>query len=164
MGLRHGLDADHLAAIDGLTRFNIAKQRNFARYCGALFSAGHGAAILFVASLLAVFASAWTPPFRPEPAGKLFSAAILLALGVSNLRLALVPPRASHPGQLFGMRTQMFAVVLRSSRPWQMVLVGVLFAMSFDALGQPHCSPRVPPRSAVPHWRPRLHSLSPSEW
>ena len=49
LGLKHGFDADHLATIDGLTRFNARHRRPFARYCGALFSLGHGALNLIVA-------------------------------------------------------------------------------------------------------------------
>ncbi len=34
LGLKHGFDADHLAAIDGLTRHNTRHGRGFARSCG----------------------------------------------------------------------------------------------------------------------------------
>jgi high-affinity nickel-transport protein len=135
LGLRHGLDADHLAAIDGLTRFNMVGRRGFAPYCGTLFSAGHSAAIFFAAAMLAVLASAWTPPHWLEPAGKIFSAAILLLLGVSNLRPGAADTRAAQHGHFTGLRAGLFAAVLRSSRPWQVILVGVLFAVSFDAFG-----------------------------
>src|SRR5262249_41866630 len=135
LGLRHGLDADHLAAIDGITRFNMIRRSGFAPYCGTLFSAGHSAAILFAAAMLAALASAWTPPHWLEPVGKIFSAAILLLLGVSNLRPAAADSRVSQHGHFTGVRTGLFAVVLRSSHPWQVILVGVLFAVSFDAFG-----------------------------
>jgi nickel/cobalt transporter (NiCoT) family protein len=135
LGLRHGLDADHLAAIDGLTRFNMIRRRGFAPYCGMLFSAGHSAAILFAAAVLATLAEAWTPPNWLESAGKIFSAAILLLLGFSNLRPAAGDLRVSQRGHFRGMRTTLFAFVLRSSRPWQVLLVGVLFAVSFDGFG-----------------------------
>ena len=134
LGLRHGLDADHLAAIDGLTRFNMLRRRRFAPYCGALFSAGHGGAIVLAATLLSGVASAWTPPVWLEWTGKLFSAATLLLLGVSNLRLA-VSPRSEADLSLSGLRAGIFGSTLRSSRAWQILLVGALFAVSFDALG-----------------------------
>ncbi|MCX7057509.1 MAG: hypothetical protein NTZ79_10025 [Proteobacteria bacterium] len=38
--MRHGLDADHLATIDGLTRFGRRAGVAHARYAGALFSFG----------------------------------------------------------------------------------------------------------------------------
>ena len=49
LGMRHGFDADHLAAIDGLTRLNQRPGLALARYCGALFSAGHGLVVLVIA-------------------------------------------------------------------------------------------------------------------
>lgn len=49
LGLKHGFDADHLATIDGLTRFNARKRPGLARYCGALFSLGHGAVVVAIA-------------------------------------------------------------------------------------------------------------------
>jgi nickel/cobalt transporter (NiCoT) family protein len=132
LGLRHGLDADHLAAIDGLTRFNMVRGRGFARFCGALFSAGHGAVIVTAASLLALWASAWTAPEWLDPTGKLISAAILLWLGTVNLRsLSSRSPAAP----IIGIRTTLLAGVVRSSHPWQILLVGAFFALSFDALG-----------------------------
>jgi len=135
LGLRHGLDADHLAAIDGLTRFNMTRRRKFAPYCGALFSAGHGGAIVLAATLLAGLASAWTPPVWLEWTGKLFSATTLLLLGASNLRLALSPRSAAQLLPMTGLRGGVLGVTLRSSRAWQIMLVGALFAVSFDALG-----------------------------
>ena len=36
-GAKHGLDADHLATIDGLTRYNLRQAPARARWCGSLF-------------------------------------------------------------------------------------------------------------------------------
>jgi high-affinity nickel-transport protein len=135
LGLRHGLDADHLAAIDGLTRSNMIRRRKFAPYCGALFSAGHGGAIVLAATLLTGLASAWTPPVWLEWTGKFFSAATLLLLGVSNLRPSISPRSAAQLLPLTGLRSSVFGATLYSSRAWQIMLVGALFAVSFDALG-----------------------------
>ena len=134
LGLRHGLDADHLAAIDNLTRFKMNKGRTFAPYCGALFAAGHGAAIVLAATALMRLASAWAPPAWFELAGKTLSAAVLLLLGLLNLLSVVTYRRASLPGRLTGVRTILFGFLLRSSQPWQIMLVGVLFAVSFDAV------------------------------
>ena len=42
LGARHGFDADHLATIDVLTRYNARTNPALARFCGALFSLAHG--------------------------------------------------------------------------------------------------------------------------
>jgi len=41
LGLRHGFDAGHLAAIDGMTCHNASERPALAAACGALFSIGH---------------------------------------------------------------------------------------------------------------------------
>jgi high-affinity nickel-transport protein len=43
LGLRHGVDPDHLAAIDGLSRLRPS------RWNGVLFAAGHGALVTLLA-------------------------------------------------------------------------------------------------------------------
>jgi high-affinity nickel-transport protein len=133
LGLRHGVDADHLAAIDGLTRCNAAARRSFAPYCGALFSAGHGGVILAAACGIAVLARQWSPPAWLVPAGAISSAAILLLLGLYNLYLVF-GARAGRPVQPTGLRSGALAPLLAVSRAWQVALVGALFALSFDAL------------------------------
>ena len=59
LGLKHGLDADHLAAIDGLSRLHAASGRpRLARCSGLLFAIGHGALVLLAAWWLQGHASA----------------------------------------------------------------------------------------------------------
>ena len=57
VGMRHGLDADHLAAIDGLTRVSARRGQAHARYCGALFSLGHGTVVLAIALMAGLLRS-----------------------------------------------------------------------------------------------------------
>jgi high-affinity nickel-transport protein len=133
LGLRHGLDADHLAAIDGVTRCNASSKHRFAPWCGVLFSAGHSGVILFVAMAMAVLAGRWDPPDWLAPTGTVISAGTLLLLGLMNLRGALTaqPNASSAPT---GLRSRLFAPILRAPGPWQVALVGALFAVSFDAV------------------------------
>ena len=49
LGLKHGMDLDHLATIDGIARSNAARNPRLARSSGFLFSAGHGAIVILVA-------------------------------------------------------------------------------------------------------------------
>jgi high-affinity nickel-transport protein len=62
LGLKHGFDADHLATIDGLTRFNARHGRPFARYCGALFSLGHGVVVVAIAIAVGLASEHWDAP------------------------------------------------------------------------------------------------------
>ena len=52
LGLRHGLDADHLAFIDGQTRYNWRMDSSFTRWVGTLFSLGHGGMVAIVSGIL----------------------------------------------------------------------------------------------------------------
>jgi high-affinity nickel-transport protein len=133
LGLRHGLDADHLAAIDGLTRWTLMRRQPFARFCGALFSAGHGAVILAAALILSAFVRHWDPPAWLGPAGAAVSAAVLIVLSTLNLKIAFRTDD-EHPVGV-GIRSRIYGVLLRAARGWQVALVGGLFALSFDAIG-----------------------------
>src|SRR5258706_15426879 len=69
LGLKHGLDPDHLAAIDGLTRFNASRRPLLSRWSGLLFSAGHGVVVTAVGGPGAPAAPEWRrPPWPADPA------------------------------------------------------------------------------------------------
>ncbi len=126
LGMRHGVDADHLAAIDSLSRVRPRP------WNGVLFALGHG----LVVTLLAVGAGALALPFPSQ-----WSAWLLIGLGGVNLWRLLRPvPSAPLPvpavgplllGVLFaaGFETasQLSALVLvRQTNPW---LLGLAFSL-----------------------------------
>jgi len=82
LGMRHGLDADHLVAIDCLTRFNAGTNPRLARRCGALFSLGHGIVVMLVAVTVALFAQHFTLPPWLADLGVWLSITFLLTLGM----------------------------------------------------------------------------------
>lgn len=131
LGARHGLDADHLAAIDGLTRCNASAGRRLASLCGVMFLTGHAAVILATAFALALLGSQFAPPAWLTPVGTGISAITLIVLGSMNLRAALARTGEASAASL---RSQLMAPVLRASSAWQVALVGALFALSFDSV------------------------------
>lgn len=133
LGLRHGLDADHLVAIDGATRWTLAERRPFAPFCGALFAAGHSGLILAATLAFALLARQWQPPGWLAPLGAVTAAGTLLVLSAINLHRALAA-RASHTSAAVGVRSRLFASLLRAPRARHVVLLGALFALSFDAV------------------------------
>ena len=48
-GLRHGLDPDHIACIDGLTRRALNHEHDHAHWIGTLFALGHGLLVTGIA-------------------------------------------------------------------------------------------------------------------
>jgi high-affinity nickel-transport protein len=135
LGMRHGFDADHLVAIDGLTRFNAQHNPGLARRCGTLFSLGHGAVVMLVAVAVALFASHFTVPPWLADLGVWLSIAFLLALGALNLcAVACADPReVVRPA---GIKARLVARIERLTHPLLVALAGSLFALSFDTLSQ----------------------------
>ncbi|MEJ0035144.1 MAG: hypothetical protein WDO68_03520 [Gammaproteobacteria bacterium] len=133
LGVRHALDADHLAAIDGVTRWNVGQRNKLAPYCGGLFSAGHSAIIVIAALVLSIFADQWRPPEWLTPVGVVISALTLLALSAANLR-AMYLGRQNLEVAQWGPRARLFAPLLRAPSSSRVMLLGALFALSFDAL------------------------------
>jgi high-affinity nickel-transport protein len=136
LGIKHGMDADHLATIDGLTRFNTAAGRlRLARLCGFLFSLGHGAVVCVVAiaaSLL--FHRAAVPPWMND-VGTGMSAFFLVLLGILNLYAVFSTP-SGEMVQVAGIKGRWLGNLKMASRPAPVALVGALFALSFDTLSQ----------------------------
>ena len=135
LGMRHGLDADHLAAIDGLTRFNARSQPRLARLCGALFALGHGAVVAIVALAVSSLALQGSVPRMLEDAGACIAIAYLLFLGMINL----VTVMQASPGQtvrIGGFRGRWLGGLAGANRTWLVALTGALFAISFDTLTQ----------------------------
>lgn len=139
LGMRHGLDADHLAAIDGLTRVSARRGQWHSRYCGALFSLGHGVVVLSIAGLAGVLGAKWVPPGWFEALGGGISIGFLLLIGAVNLHAVLRAPRDT-PVPLVGVRGRLVDRLLgrteKTSSPLAVVGVGSLFALSFDTLSQ----------------------------
>jgi len=135
LGMRHGFDADHLAAIDGLTRLSSRRQLPFARYCGALFSLGHGIVVMAIALAVGLFSEHWAPPQWLDAVGAWVSIGFLLVIGITNLRAAL----EAEPGSvvaLVGVKGRFLGRLMQARSPIGVAGVGLLFALSFDTVSQ----------------------------
>lgn len=135
LGLKHGFDADHLATIDGLTRYNAPLRPRLARFCGSLFSIGHGAVVVAIAIGASLLSRGWVAPEWLESTGTWISISFLVLLGVLNLRAvyAAQPHEVVRPVGLKGRWTGRLG---RAAHPWGIALVGALFALSFDTVSQ----------------------------
>ncbi len=141
-GLRHAVDADHIAAIDNATRKLVQRgQRPLG--IGLFFSLGHSSVVVLLSVVLALSATAAERHFSGLKefggiAGTLVSTAVLLALGAVNL--ALLPDlwrrfkgrgedRGPAPGLMGRILTKAFALIGRS---WHLFPLGFLFGLGFD--------------------------------
>ena len=151
-GLRHGLDADHIAAIDNVTR-KLMQQGERPLTVGPYFALGHSAvvllAVLGVATGVTLFGGGMEPWRHVGVlAGTLVSALFLFAIAGVNLailgavwrtfrqvqggaRLVREDVNRVHVGG--GPMTRLLRPVMRLvTRPWHMVLLGFLFGLGFD--------------------------------
>lgn len=132
LGLRHGMDPDHLAMVDNLTRYNAQAAPRVARWCGAWFSLGHGVLVMVVAAGLALASSKQVLPHWLESTGQLISAILLLAIGLINLRGAWARPEAAP----VTLRAAWFARATQVSHPLLISMIGAAFAISMDTMSQ----------------------------
>ena len=135
LGLKHGFDPDHLATIDGLTRFNSRANPRLARICGVLFSVGHGAVVMAIALAVSALALHSPAPLWLEAFGAWVSIGFLGALGLLNIHAVV----RAHPAQVVqpvGLKGRYLGRLARAASPGLVALVGALFALSFDTVSQ----------------------------
>ncbi|KAF7304416.1 Nickel/cobalt efflux system [Mycena chlorophos] len=160
LGLRHALDADHISAIDLMTRrFIAAGQRPVS--VGTWFSLGHSTIVLVTCIVVAATSGALRERFDGfERVGNIVgtsvSAAALLILCAGNIwvlftlirRLRLLVKRDADTNGgdaddaaaaldleqgAAGLLTKVFGkLFLLVDRPWKMYPVGVMFGLGFD--------------------------------
>lgn len=128
LGLRHGLDPDHLVAIDGLARSSRS------RWTGFFFSLGHGIVVTLVGVALALAATDWQPPAWVEGFGTAISIAVLVALGAANLFMSLRTPRGTRVPTVALRGRWLVERLGGASHPVVVAAIGAAFAVSFDTL------------------------------
>ena len=134
LGLRHGADPDHLAAIDNLTRNSLRAHARLARFVGALFAGGHSVMVLSIATLAGLLGSHITAHRDVlETAGTWVSILTLFAIGALNVR-QLASNRA---GAVAGFKFAALPGALRAaSTPLAALPIGLLFGLGFDTSSQ----------------------------
>jgi high-affinity nickel-transport protein len=151
-GLRHAVDADHIAAIDNVTR-KLMQQGKRPVSVGLMFSLGHSTVV--IVGSLAIAATALALQHRIDAVrqigsviGTLVSALFLFAIAIVNLIVlvsiyrSFVRVRRGEPyvdedfdmllgnrGFLSRLFRPMFNMIQRS---WHMYPLGVLFGLGFD--------------------------------
>ncbi len=152
LGLRHAVDADHIAAIDNVTRKFMAEGRRPVSL-GLLFSLGHSTVVVVGSMAIAGAAVAFTHRVDAVRAigglvGTLVSSGFLFAIAAVNLVVmrstwrAFRRVRRGEPagedefdlllnggGLLARIFRPMFSLI---RRPWHMYLLGLLFGLGFD--------------------------------
>jgi len=154
-GLRHAVDADHIAAIDNTTR-KLMQEGQRPVGVGLFFSLGHSTIVVALSVLLAISAGIVSdiPTFREIGGliGTAVSATFLLLIGLINLVVLIdiyrmfrrVSAGASYDDQSLedflnnrGLLARLFRPMLRLiRRSWHMYPLGVLFGLGFDTASE----------------------------
>ena len=152
-GLRHAVDADHIAAIDTVTR-KLMQEGKRPLGVGLAFSLGHSTIVIAATVGIAITALKLHDRFDSFKAiggtiGTVVSALFLLVLAIVNLTIlhdvwrryrhasqhdttASMNPVADAPGPT-GLLTRALRPVFRVvTKSWHMYPVGVLFGLGFD--------------------------------
>ncbi|KAI1075381.1 NicO-domain-containing protein [Whalleya microplaca] len=161
LGLRHALDADHISAIDLMTRRLIASGQRPVTV-GTFFSLGHSTIVIITCIVVAATSGALRDRFDNFQyiggiIGTSVSAAFLIILCLGNgwvlyrlvrrLRQVLREPDPHHPEDEVdedqaatnlqlegaGFLANVFRKLFRIvDRPWKMYPLGILFGLGFD--------------------------------
>lgn len=154
-GLRHGVDADHIAAIDNVTR-KLLQEGKRPLAVGTWFSLGHSTVVmgLIVALVLAtktIIASIPALTNAGVVVGTLVSGSFLWLIGLINVVIVLGVYnvfQALRRGKLDeaeldgllanrGFMNRFFGPLLRVvKKPWQVYPIGVLFGLGFDTASE----------------------------
>ena len=135
MGFRHGLDPDHLTAIDAILRFQSVRKRRVVRWAGLFFSLGHGVVVMTLGACILNLALRVRVPAVLSLFGGLVSGIFLLGMAGAN-GLFLARSEATVPFVPVGFRARLLLRGVPLDRPVFLVFLGMLFAVSFDTLSQ----------------------------
>jgi high-affinity nickel-transport protein len=132
LGLRHGLDPDHIAAVDALTYRALDERPALARWAGTLFALGHGGVVLAIAVLVGALGSRYSVPAPFSHVLEWSPVVLLIVLGLLNLRALLQTEYTPATVRLY-----MVPRALRSSsHPLAMLAVGAILGLVFDTATQ----------------------------
>ena len=131
LGLRHGIEPDHIAAIDGLTLRAHDHHERHAPWTGSLFALGHGLAIGVIAIGVSFLATSFQLPPGLVAFVDWLPIVLLGLLGLWNLR-ALLAPGTYRPNSV---RMRLVPAALRERTDvWSTVAIGLFFALVIDTV------------------------------
>ena len=156
LGLRHAVDADHIAAIDNVTR-KLMQEKKKPVGVGFFFSLGHSTVVVLIAVLVGLGATYISAGIKDENSpletvagliGTSVSAFFLLAMAIINIVILVQIVRAFRQvtrGGVYdsekidtylsqrGFFTRLFRGLFKTvDASWKMYPVGFLFGLGFD--------------------------------
>ena len=134
LGLRHGFDLDHIATIDAIAR-TVKEKKRLAKTVGVLFSLGHGLVVMVLALVIANGALHSGIPKNLDVIGHWISIFFLLLFGLLTCWTIFSKPNQN--GLPLAWRGLLYTKLLgKCYQPLTIILIGALFALSFDTFTQ----------------------------
>jgi nickel/cobalt transporter (NiCoT) family protein len=150
-GLRHAVDADHIAAIDNVTR-KLMQEGKRPAAAGLFFALGHSTVVVLASAFIAVTTNSLESRFPSLKMiggviGTSMSAFFLFVVAGANMAVlrsiyrtfrrvrggALVDEDLDHLLAKRGLYSRLFRRLFRLvARSWHMYPVGILFGLGFD--------------------------------
>jgi len=154
-GLRHGLDADHIAAIDNTTR-KLMQEGRRSTTVGLWFSLGHSTVVISMIVVLvyatrAVIGAIPALQVMGDVAGTAISGVFLFVMGTINVVIVWEIYRIFRSVRTGELDEAKFEKALRNrgfmnryfggmfkliQEPWQIYPVGILFGLGFDTASE----------------------------
>ncbi len=134
IGLRHGADPDHLAAIDNVTRNAYAKTPFLSRFVGTMFAGGHSIMVLALSALVGLLGQRFSAHGALiETIGTWVSIVVLFLIAAANLWQL----RQGDASRIVGAKTRLLPRALRNGNSALLAIpIGLLFGFGFETSSQ----------------------------
>ncbi|WWC69592.1 uncharacterized protein I206_103535 [Kwoniella pini CBS 10737] len=154
IGLRHGLDADHISAIDNATR-QLVSLGQLPITCGLFFSLGHSTIVIVVNVAIAISVDIYDKLDKVGSVGGIIGASVsssfLFLIACINIYFLIItirqrraikkrqelglPDEENEENKIYGggCMVRIIRPVLKAvNKSWKMYPVGILFGFGFD--------------------------------
>ena len=133
LGMRHGADPDHLAAIDNVTRNAYVKTPLLSRFVGTFFAGGHAVMVLAISALVGLLGTRFSEHGAAiERIGTWVSIVVLLLVAALNVRTL-----RTGGTRVAGAKTALLPKGLRDGSSALLAIpIGLLFGFGFETSSQ----------------------------
>ncbi|OWP86260.1 NAD+ synthetase, partial [Flavobacterium covae] len=133
LGLRHGLDPDHITVIDNYTYRLYENKNTWSRWVGTLFTLGHGIMVTLIALILSYLKNNFQVPIWVDWVLNWLPMFLLLIIGIGNINSLIY----SRKNNSLGLKKYLIPKFLdKKVSPITVFITGIIFGFIFDTSSQ----------------------------
>lgn len=133
LGLRHGLDPDHITVIDNYTYRLHENKNTWSRWVGTLFTFGHGVMVTLIALALSYLKNHFKVPSWVDFLLNWLPMVLLLVMGIGNT----ISLSQAKIGNSLSVKKHLIPKFLdKNLNPFTVFLTGIIFGFIFDTSSQ----------------------------